>query len=133
MPQYLSQHHAQADNSTFAIPPVIGGTHPNAAYFTTLSAKQLRMAVKKVTTDYIVTSQDSILLCDASSGDLEITLPSPGSSTGRTLNVKKIDSTENLVSIVVDSATIDGSGTYDIKYAMSAINVVCDGANYFVI
>jgi len=133
MPQYLSQHRAQADNSTFAIPPVIGSTHPNAGFFTTLSVSQLRVGIKKVTTDYTVTNQDFVILCDASDAPLEITLPSPVDSSGRTLNVKKIDSSDNLVTVMVQSAMIDGSSSYDIKYAMSAINVVSDGDNYFVI
>lgn len=133
MAQYLSTLRPQSTNNTFAVPPVIGATTPNEAYFTTLTAKQLRLPVKTVTADYVVTNQDCVLLCNASNGQITITLPNPSESTGRSLNIKKIDTSTHLVVLEAFSKTIDNLATYQMKYSMESIVVISDGANYFVL
>jgi hypothetical protein len=57
----------------------------------------------------------SIVLCDASAGDIEVVLPRADLSVGRELVIKKIDGSNN--SVIVEAGpgdTIDGGGDYTL-------------------
>jgi len=77
---------------------------------------------------------DSIILCDATSGVVTITLPTSVGNAGKTFSVKKIDASGN--NVVVDgngSQTIDGSTTQTISTQYDEKRIVSDGSNWFII
>lgn len=71
----------------------VGNVFARANFFPTLYLNG-----RLVTTDDTITDQDFAIYADASGGS--ITLPLPPSGTGQLLRVKRIDSTDNSVSVV---------------------------------
>ena len=83
---------------------------------------------------------DTVLLCDATVGGINISLPNPtninGANQGNSKNylIKKIDATANAVTIDPNNAqTIDGAQTVVITTQYESIDIVSDGANWFVV
>ena len=75
-----------------------------------------------------------VILCDATSGNVTITLPAAAGVTGRSYYIKKIDSSGN--KCIVDgnaSETIDGQTTQDLTFQYTAIQVVCDGTKWHIL
>lgn len=93
-----------------------------------------RSVVSKTTT-YTAVGQDDIILCDATSAAFTVTLPTAVGIIGKTLQVKKIDSSANAV-------TIDGNASETIRVQETAattqllyvqgdfLEIVSDGANW---
>jgi hypothetical protein len=133
MAQYLSNLRPQLSNNTFAVPPPIGVVSPNSGTFTVLSAQQLRLSIKTVSSNYTVAVDDCVLLCNATDGEVVISLPNPANYPGRSINIKKIDASENKVVLLPLFATVDAKATYDVKYSMESIVVISNGSNYFVL
>jgi hypothetical protein len=90
--------------------------------------------VKTVTTEtssYTAGVYD-VVLADASSGDMTVTLPSP--DTDVQVSVKKIDSSGNTVTVATPgSETIDGNSSLTISAENVSRTVVSDGSNYFIV
>ena len=86
------------------------------------------------TADYTATIiNDAVILCDATSGVVTITLPTSVGNAGKTFSVKKIDASGN--NVVLDgngSQTIDGSTTKTISTQYGEVRVVSDGSNWFI-
>lgn len=95
----------------------------------------LSAAVRTVTgVATVVILSDYILLGDASSADVTITLPSAASLEGRTLIIKKIDSTLNTVTIAADAGeTIDGAATQVIYTQYTSRTIVSDGTEWWIV
>lgn len=88
--------------------------------------------VTSQTGDYTVTDSDFLVLVDASSGNVTITLPA--SSSGRRYEIKKTDSSANKVIIDGDgSETIDGATTQELLLQYEALSVMGDGSGNWVI
>lgn len=86
-----------------------------------------------IASNYTATS-GAVLLCDASSGNLVITLPLAASSPGRVLQVKKIDSSANTVTLQCSgSDTLDGIVNFVIEDENFSLSVVSSGSNYYLI
>ncbi len=82
---------------------------------------------------YSVTISDEIILVDATSGAVTITLPT-GVGNTNIYTVKKIDSTANNVTIATTaSQTIDGGTTAVIHVQFASVSVVSNNANWFII
>ena len=133
MAQYLSALRPQSVNNTLAAPPIIGATTPNSGFFTSVSVEQLKLNVKNTSQNHTVTNQDSVVLCDASTTSLSITLPNPSECTGRTIAIKKVDTSSNPVALIPISGFVDGAATHTIFYPMQSVYVISDGSNYFVL
>jgi len=89
------------------------------------------LAVVTKTADYTADSEDTVILADATSGDITITLPS--ASTGLHYYIKKIDSSSNKVIVDGDgSETIDGSTTQDIISQYDTLEIVSDGTGWYI-
>lgn len=71
--------------------------------------------------DYSALISDSIILCDASSGAITITLLDPKSTQNKILIVKKIETSANAVTVQGASGNIEGAAT----------NVIAGGARNF--
>ena len=87
-----------------------------------------------VTTDTTLSNSHYTVLCDATSGDITIMLPSSVGIDGRTYNIKKIDTSAN--SIIIDgdgSETIDGSTLVSSAIADDSFTVQSDGSNWVII
>jgi hypothetical protein len=90
--------------------------------------------VTKVTGDspYAVTTTNSVIRADASSGALTITLPTAVGVTGKIYTIKRIDilASSNLVTIATTSSqTIDGAANQYL-WNSENITVESDGANW---
>jgi len=99
----------------------IGGIYVGGVGFTVVSK----------TTHY--TAADSeIVLADATSGNLDISLPTALSNAQ--VIVKKTDSSTHTVTIVTPGAeTIEGAAELVISAQGTSYTVICDGTNWFII
>lgn len=89
-----------------------------------------RDIVRSINTNYTVVDAD-LLLVDASSGAITITLPPP-TLVARVL-VKKVDSSVNAVTIVTPgSETIDDAASLALATQYEAYSLISDGTNWFV-
>ena len=77
---------------------------------------------------------ETIILANAASNAITISLPSAASSTNDSFFIKKIDSSSNAITIDGDaSEQIDGEITKIISIQYTSIQIVCDGSNWFII
>ncbi|KKM87172.1 hypothetical protein LCGC14_1271600 [marine sediment metagenome] len=86
------------------------------------------------TSDYTVTLVNDVILCDASIRDITITLPAAADLEGKEYSVKKIDSSENTVTVEsADSGTIDESNTQIISNQYDNMQTVSSNGNWYII
>lgn len=86
------------------------------------------------TAAYIVTANDHTILVDASSAAIPITLPTTSGITGRSYNIKKIDSSINVVTIDASGAqAIDGNLTQTLNDQNESVTIQTDGSNWFIV
>lgn len=84
------------------------------------------------TANYTITTSDSGIVADATSGALTITLPTASGATQRYV-VKKKDSSANKVTLATTSSqTIDGSTTKTLSLQNDSVEVGSDGSNWYV-
>jgi predicted nucleic acid-binding Zn-ribbon protein len=88
-----------------------------------------------VTNSGPVDADKGITLVDASNyGDLVLTLPVAGSYTFVSLTIKKVDTTDNMVEVVVDGGgLIDGESSKFIPYPQQSVTFYSDGTNWYCI
>jgi len=76
-------------------------------------------------------SDGDIVLVDASSGGVTITLPSP--SSGAKVRVKKTDASTNTVTVSPSATeTIDGASSHTISKQYETYEYVSDGTNWYI-
>lgn len=86
------------------------------------------------TANYTATVDDRVILCDATSGVITITLPASSSKADKMFYIKKIDSSANAVTIDGNaSETIDGTTTKSLSVQYDYALIVCDGSNWHTI
>lgn len=86
------------------------------------------------TASYVATTADTVILCDATSGDITITLPTAVGISGKVFNIKKTNSNANSVTIDANaSQTIDGDLTQIITSQYDSVTIVSDGSNWHII
>jgi hypothetical protein len=86
----------------------------------------------ETTTADTTASENSIILADASGGNVTVELPTPSDSVD--VAVKKIDSSSNVVSVTTPGAeTIDAVTKITISNQFVSVKIVSDGADYFII
>lgn len=82
------------------------------------------------TANYTATTADSIILCDATSGNITITLYTSVGNSGRKLTIIKTDSSTNTVTIDGNSTeTINGALTMALAVQNDKLTLICDGTN----
>ncbi len=90
--------------------------------------------IREESANYPVVATDLVILGDASGGAITITLPLVASSLGKTVVVKKIDSSANAVKIDGNGAeTIDGAADFDLLLQDEVAAVVCDGTEWWLV
>lgn len=79
------------------------------------------------TVDLTLTTSHTVVLCDASSGPLTITLPAASANGGRLYHIKKADSSANAVTLDGDGLdTIDGGVAAILTVQFEAITINAD-------
>jgi hypothetical protein len=97
-----------------------------------LPASSNRQTVATKSASYPVTTNDEVILANAGSTPITITLPTAVSNTNLYV-IKKIDSSGNNVTVATTSSqTIDGGTTAVIKVQYASISVVSDGSNWYI-
>ena len=100
----------------------------------TLNTAGLREALSLKKANYTIQSGDSVILCNAATGPVTITLPTAVGILGRSFQVKKVDSSANVCAIATTAAqTMDGSTTYNLSAQYATRKVASDNANWQVI
>jgi hypothetical protein len=111
-----------------------GAGHPRAVDLASWHATNNEgNEVKGVLPAGAVTTSDTVVLVNATGGAVTLTLPAAASHSGLYYRIKKIDSSANTV--VIDgnaSETIDGGLTATMTMQYEAIDIVCDGSNWFI-
>lgn len=95
--------------------------------------------IAQITSTQAVSSVDSpvtpttsgTLLCNASGGGIVINL-NPA-NTSAIINVKKIDTSENAVTLTPTSGTIDGSASAPITTPFLTLTVISNGTDWFIL
>jgi Major tropism determinant N-terminal domain len=90
-------------------------------------------AVVAKTSNYTATSTDDTILVNATSGNVTITLPTSGISTGKIYTIKKTDSSSHTVTLAPSSGTIDGQSNAVTSVQYTSLDVQFDGTNYWII
>lgn len=91
-------------------------------------------AVRTITATSSVAVGDYAIFADATSGAITVNLPAVAASSGRQLEVKKVDASGNAVTLDGNSSeTIDGATTLAIATQYQSYTVHCDGTAWWVI
>lgn len=91
------------------------------------------LPVTTKTTNYTATSSDFVILVDSSGGNWTLTLPPAASNLGKYYYIKK--TTSDFSTITIDgnaSETIDGGTTTTLNTQYEALEIVCNGSNWFI-
>lgn len=90
------------------------------------------MATITVTNDYNVSLTDDVILVNATSNDVELTLPS-SHTAGIRYTVKDRDGkakVRNITIVTSDSDTIDGDASKQLRVPYQALTIHSDGTNW---
>ena len=99
-----------------------------AEYYAYMARAQYNIVTK--TSDYTASSGDCVLV-DASSGNITITLPEPSKATQ--VNIKKIDSSMNVVTVIPNGGSIDGETSKEISTQYESYLFISDGTNWYIV
>lgn len=131
--------------TTWTVTRGVEGTTPaahatGATYYQVASAADLAAmtspvwAVRSVSANTTLAATDGLLLINAGSGSLVITLPSPASVTGRPFYLKRTDSASNYVTVNPSgSELLDGGLHAYLSNSEAAIILISDGTNWQVL
>ncbi len=90
--------------------------------------------ISTITSNTTLTSAYYVILCNATSGAITVTLPDASNNNRRIYNIKKTDSSGN--SITIDgnaSETIDGILTKSLDVQYESLTIICDGSNWYIL
>lgn len=92
---------------------------------------QYNSEITSTTSNMTLGNTNTIVLVNASSGNITITLPS-APITGKRYTIKKIDNSVNVV-IITSTKTIDGQTSITISNQYEVVNIIYDGNNYYIV
>jgi hypothetical protein len=93
--------------------------------------QEFKANIRTITTNASVASDDYTLLVDSSAGNVTITVDS--SIAKRVINVKKISSDANTVTITPTSGSIDGSASFAFTTQWQNVQLQSNGTNLFIL
>lgn len=96
-----------------------------------LSVKNVNLNVTSVSSSQTISSTVDLTTVDASSGSVTLTLPA--GVTGKTVIVKKIDSSTNTVVINTSGPQIDGGSNTTLYAQWESVTLVFDSTNWMII
>jgi len=118
-----------------SLPPQSG----NSGKFLTTNGTKVSWGTPTVTetvttiTGTTTAGTDTYYLCDASLGAFTVNLPAAASSANVKYHFKKIDTTDNYITINGNLAeTIENELTYTLAVPYSVVSIVCSGTAWFV-
>lgn len=92
------------------------------------------MATNTISSGYTALLTDQVILADATSGSLTVTLPLLSTAKNKVFHIKKIDSTGNTVTIDGNgSETIDGDATKVITLQYTSIMIIASATEWHII
>lgn len=113
---------------------IIGDQIGNTATNKTFTDLENLFTETTQTSDYGVLTTDSVVLINAGSGIVSVTLPTAVGVGGKMYTIKKIDVTGNSVTIsTTSSQTIDNQTTLTLSGAYNSVTVVSDGSNWWIV
>ena len=87
-----------------------------------------------ITGDTTVTTSNEVVFANATSGAIDVTLYLAASNGGKTLTIKKTDSSANAVSILrAGSETIDGATSVILYHQNESVTLISDNSNWFIV
>lgn len=93
---------------------------------------QRKREVSSKSAAYTITVGDDVVLVDATTGAITVTLPKAGPYVGISFTVKKIDASANAVTVDGDGAeTIDGAANTPLAAQWDRVTVVSNGTAWF--
>jgi hypothetical protein len=84
-----------------------------------------------VSTSYVVTSQDAIVLVDASAGSFAVTLPQ--ATNGRRLTFKKVNAANTVTLTPRAPDTIDGAATRDLSSQWEVVHIKAYSSGWVIL
>lgn len=94
----------------------------------------MNFATSTQTTSYTVSSSDTVVFADATSGNVTITLPAASGVAGYRFYVKRIDNAAHTVTIARSSSdTIDGMTSFTLDLQYTAFGVVSNGSAWYIL
>lgn len=95
----------------------------------------ISMAIKTVSTNYMLNGDDNTILANTNSGPIVLSLPDATSFAGRIYTIKKIGTggIDNQLTINPSSGTIDGGTSYIIYNDWTYVTMQTDGSNWYII
>lgn len=99
-----------------------------------VASEDISFTLNEYTSAQTLTADNYLVIVDASSGNIIITLPASASHANRIYTIKKIDSSSNKVTIDANGTEkIDGEQTVVLNLQYSYVTIVCDGDEWFII
>ena len=90
--------------------------------------------VATVTTSTTLTTSNDVVLVNASSNAVTITLPAASAKTGQRYDIKKIDGSTNAVTVDAnDSETIDGATTQVLNIEYETMTLISNGTAWYIL
>ena len=92
------------------------------------------VSVREISASETITTSDNVVLVDATSAAVTVTLPAVSGNSGRVFHIKKIDASGNAVTVDgASSETIDDATTGILASQYDAIKIVCDGSEWWIV
>ena len=88
------------------------------------------------TTNYLASASNDVILMDVTSGGLAVTLPAASISEGVEIQVKKVDTSTNDITVQTAGGLIDGSATATLSGSGGAkpgASFISDGSNWYIL
>lgn len=95
---------------------------------------KFKVEITSITDNYTANTINEFIAADATSGNITITLPDAATFKGYYLNIKKVDSSGNIVTIDGNgSETIDGTATKVISTQYDSVTILSNGTGWYII
>ena len=90
--------------------------------------------VDTITSDTTVDTDYDVVLVDATTSNVTVTLPAASGAMHKIYTVKRLDGSGNTVSVTTPGTeTIDGGRPYNLTAQYQFITIACDGSNWYII
>ena len=81
-----------------------------------------------------LTEADNVIFANAAGGGVTVDVYNTSSNAGAMVTIKKIDTTNNIVTITTEGGdSIDGQSEFYLQAPYDSVTLVSDGSNWYVI
>lgn len=114
--------------------PITSSWALNAKTASYVKGNNVKYPIRTITSNYTLQRTDYTVLCDATSGQLNIKLPSASSVSEQIFNIKKIDLTGHNIHVTTTNGDyIDFDVTQSIAHKATNMSVHSDGTRYWIL